>query len=127
MTLSFDPTAGLIVVPVRLTGPAGDCVAHLALDTGATRTLVNWSVAVLLGFDPAAAEERFQIVTGSGVEYSPQVTVDSIEALDVRLERFNVLCHTLPPGTTVDGVLGLDFLRDGRLIIDMAKVLVSLA
>ena len=36
MTYSYDPTQGLIVVPVRLFGPAGDMILRLALDTGAT-------------------------------------------------------------------------------------------
>jgi hypothetical protein len=30
-----------------------------------------------------------------------------------------VLCHTLPPSATVDGVLGLDFMRGSRLLVDL--------
>ena len=55
MSLPFDPQAGLIVVPVRLWGPDGDTIARLALDTGATGSLVNWDIAVLLGYDPVWA------------------------------------------------------------------------
>ena len=29
-----------------------------------------------------------------------------------------VVCHTLPPSAGVDGLLGLDFLRNSRLTID---------
>jgi hypothetical protein len=41
MTFGFDPSQGLIVVPVRLFGPAGDMIVRLALDTGATITLIT--------------------------------------------------------------------------------------
>jgi hypothetical protein len=41
MTYGFDPTQGLIIVPVRLFGPSGDMIVRLVLDTGATSTLVN--------------------------------------------------------------------------------------
>ena len=37
MSYNFDPTHGLINVPVRLYDPAADMIVRLALDTGATR------------------------------------------------------------------------------------------
>lgn len=45
---------------------------------------------------------------------------------DRQRKRFPVLCHTLPPSATVDGLLGLDFLRKRLLTIDFASGLVSL-
>ena len=82
--------------------------------------MVSWNVLVLLGYDPAAIKDKFQIVTGSGVEYVPRVEVDAVEGLEKRRERFAVLCHTLPSSATVDGVLGLDFFRGWRLVIDFS-------
>ena len=60
MTYTFDPTQGLIIVPVRLFGPTGNMIVRLALDTGATSTLINSEIIVLLGYDPAdrQAESR---------------------------------------------------------------------
>ena len=119
MSLRFDPTAGLIVVPTRLFGPSGDTVVRLALDTGATRTVVSWDVLVLVGYDPAAVPQRVSMTTGSGVEFVPQVSIERVEALGQERRNFPVLCHTLPPSATVDGVLGLDFLRGRCVIIDL--------
>ena len=106
MSLSFDPTEGLILVPTRLYGPHGDVIVRLALDTGATGSMINWDVAVLLGYDPASVEERTQVTTGSGVEFAPKIIIRRIEALERSFDDFPVLCHTLPPSTTVDGLLG---------------------
>ena len=40
MSLAFDASAGLIVVPTKIYGPTGDVIARLALDTGATMTMM---------------------------------------------------------------------------------------
>lgn len=121
MSLSFDPNQGLIVAPTRLWGPNGDTVVRLALDTGATRSVVSWDLPVLLGYDPAVVSERVQMTTGSGVEFVPQIRIERVEALGHERLNFPVLCHTLPPTATVDGVLGLDFLRGGRLVLDFRR------
>lgn len=119
MKLLFDPKQGLVVVPTRLYGPNGDIVVRLALDTGATGCMINWDLTVLLGYDPASVEDRIQVTTGSSVEFAPQISIQKIEALERCINDFPVLCHTLPPTATVDGILGLDFFRGVRLIIDL--------
>jgi len=125
MSLPFDPQAGLIVVSVRLWGPDGDTIAHLALDTGATGSLLNWDIAVLLGYDPATTRERIRVTTVSGVEFAPQIVVRKVEALGRERTDFPIVCHTLPPSAGVDGVLGLDFFRGARLILDFRQGLVT--
>lgn len=70
MSLRFDPKEGLIVVPTRLSGPDGDVVAQLALDTGATESVVNRALLMLLGYDPAVVLDRIQMTTGSGLNLS---------------------------------------------------------
>jgi len=118
MSVSFDPEHGLVIVRAQVTGPAGIAVLRLALDSGATRTLINSSLLVAVGYDPAAAHERTEVTTGSGVEFAAKVPVNKIIALGQEREDFSVLAHTLPPSAGVDGVLGLDFLRGLILTID---------
>jgi hypothetical protein len=119
MSHRFAPQEGLIIVPTRVFGPAGDAIVRLALDTGATSTLINTEVLVVLGYDPAAALDRPQITTGSGVEFCARLSVERFEALGRMLTRFPVLCHTLPPSARIDGLLGLDFFRGCYLGIDL--------
>jgi predicted aspartyl protease len=118
MTTSFDPMDRMILVSVLIRGPKGRTVARLALDTGATSTLINPSLLVLVGIDPFASDERIPITTGSGVEYVSRVTIDRVESLRQTRERFPVVCHMLPPSAGVDGLLGLDFFRGTKLTID---------
>jgi hypothetical protein len=73
MTYQFDPTQGLIVVPVRLFGPAGDIILRLALDTGATSTLINSEIMILLD-----TIRRHRPIASGG---PPEVGSNSVPAL----------------------------------------------
>ncbi len=118
MTLPFDPRSGLIVIPTRLWSPIRDTIVRLALDTGATGTAINSDILVLVGYDPATASDRRQVTTGSGVTFVPRLIIEKIVALGQEHWQFPILCHTLPPSATVDGVLGLDFFRGHKLVVD---------
>ena len=118
MSVSFDAQRGLVVVPAELEGPLGSALIRLAVDTGATSTLINAAILVSLGYDPRASTERVQVTTGSGVEFAPQINLQVIRALAREHSAFPVLCHTLPPSAGVDGLLGLDFFRGQNLNID---------
>ena len=127
MSFSFDPHQGLIIVPAELWGPNGSAVLRLALDTGATGTLVNTGMLVALGYDPALMPDRVQITTGSGVEFVPRVLLDRIRVFGEESTEFPVLGHTLPPSAGIDGLLGLDFFRGRSLTIDFRAGQVALA
>ncbi len=121
MSFAFDRKQGLVIVRAELTGPSGKALLRLALDTGATGTIVNAGPLVAIGYDPALTPNRVQVTTGSGVEFAARVELSQLVALGQVRDDFLVLCHTLPPSTGVDGLLGLDFFRDLRLMIDFRK------
>jgi len=126
MNDSFDPQQGPVIVAVEVRGPSGTASLQVALDTGATTTLINSSILVALGYDTAAATERTEITTGSGVVFAARIRVEKISALGLEREGFPVLVHTLPPSAGVDGLLGLDFLRGRVLTIDFRNGLLRL-
>ena len=49
----FQWNRGAIIVQAEATGPSRTANLKLVLDTGATKTLINLSSALSLGFDPA--------------------------------------------------------------------------
>ena len=79
MTFAFDPRQGLVVLSAELFGPSGSGVLRLALDTGATATLVNAGHLLAVGYDPVLSSDRVRVTTGSGVEYVPRVEVSRIQ------------------------------------------------
>jgi hypothetical protein len=54
---------------------------QLALDTGATKTLINWKPIAFIGYDPAGVGTRVEVTRGSGIEFVPEVRVQQIQAL----------------------------------------------
>lgn len=121
MTFPFDPHQGLIVVRTEIAGPSGNAVLRLALDTGASRTLINAGLLVAVGCDPASSADRVEVTTASGFEFPPLVSLSKISALGHTRDKFAVLAHTLPPSSGVDGLLGLDFFRGQDLSISFRK------
>ena len=105
------------MVKTKVYGPGGDAIVNLALDTGATWTLISWEAASLVGYDPASVQQRTAITTGSGIEYCPKLNLLRLEALGKSVSGLETLCHTLPPTSRVDGLLGLNFL--GRFNVSL--------
>lgn len=127
MSFAFNPSQGLIIVRAELWGPSGSGVLLLALDTGATSTLVNQSRLMQLGYDPAVAPDRLQVTTGSGVEFVPRIMLSRVAALGQERASFPILCHMLPPSAGVDGLLGLDFFRGQTLTVDFRNGRITLS
>jgi len=84
---------------------------RLAVDTGATRTLISTSLLVAIGYDLALIQDRSEMITGSGIEYVPRVTINRLTALGVSRFGMPIIGHTLPPSVKIDGLLGRRFLR----------------
>ncbi len=118
MPFSFNPRGGLIIVPATLGGPQREVIVELALDTGATTTVINQDALQYAGLKLEEDGRPAEITTGSGIESVLEVRLASIHALGKMETDFPILCHTLPPSASIDGVLGLDFLRGERLTID---------
>jgi predicted aspartyl protease len=121
VSFSFNAGSGLIIVHAELFGPSGSIVLRLALDTGATATMVNVGPLTAVGYDPSLVVGRVQVTTGSGVEYVPRIEVSRIKALGQERISFPILSHTLLPSAGIDGLLGLDFLRGQELTIALVK------
>ena len=126
MRIAFDPEREMVVLRVRIWGPSGETDAELALDTGASSTLIAPGILATVGCEASDADLRVQVTTGSGVISVPRVAVSCLSALGVERTAFTVIAHTLPPSAPVDGVLGLDFMRDQRLTIDFREGWITL-
>ena len=123
----FDPTRHIIIVRVKLQDERGRLLyLQMALDTGASMTVIPWQAAERLGLDPARSRRRVRFMTGSGMEVAPIVTVPAIELMGVRVADVPVLCHDLPQRSLVDGLLGLSFLRHCHLAIDFPRGVLEL-
>ena len=118
MSQAFHAQGGLILIPAELEGPSRIVQLRLAVDTGATRTMISEAALIHAGYDPSRAQTRVRVTTASGVLWLPQLPVNRFKALGRERTNFLVLAHTPPPTASFDGLVGLDLLRRQMLTID---------
>lgn len=107
----FERWQNLILVQAAIQGTHRVAVARLMVDTGSTHTVLSWQTLQEAGYDPAASQERHSTWTVNSMITVPRVRLRRFHCLGKVLENFPVLCHTVPFGVYLDGLLGMDFLR----------------
>ena len=98
-------------------GPTDKAVFHLALDTGASDTMLSPTKLSAIGYN-FADSPQVKVTMGSGVVQVPAIALSRISALGQERTNFPILAYALPPTSTIDGVLGLDFMRGHLLTVD---------
>ncbi len=127
MNIPFDPDEDLIYLWAEVIGPKRKARLLLALDTGATSTVISNTRLVELGYDPDSSHESSRIITGSQSETVAHLKLAKFSVLGQQRINFEVCCYNLPEATGVDGVLGLDFFRGQNLNIDFRNGLITLS
>ena len=131
MKFRFDTTYGLIYVEAKVQGKSikgnsKNTGLVLALDTGASATMISARKLDEVGYDLDKPEDETYITTGSGLIFVPKITIEKLTALGKTKSDFSVIAHDFPPTASVDGVLGLDFLRGSILKIDFGQGAIEL-
>lgn len=123
----FRPAEGIIRVDLTVIGIKRGSFRTIvaALDTGAATTSIPLSVASDLGYDLDNAEE-IEIVTGSRVETVKIIKVREVRAVGESISNIEVLCHDLPEGSAVEGLLGANFLSDFDVNISYPRGIVEI-
>ena len=116
----------LLITTATLQGTRGSKTAGMIVDTGATMTIIHPQIALSIGCDPAKSDQRIPIITASGLEYLPVVRIPHIFCLGTKVTDFDVVCHALPPQSSVEGLLGLDFLLHVPAFIDFQAAIRAL-
>lgn len=126
--VSFNPADELIVLRLTVSGINADSFRNVivALDTGASNTLIPTRIASDLGYDLSNPKQVVLLTTGSGIVPTKIITVRKLTAIGESVENIDVLCHDLPFGSTIDGVLGLNFLSHFDLNISFSTGTIEL-
>jgi len=69
--IRFNPNSPVIVLEVTLESTVAKRRMKMAVDTGATYTMIPWEIAEALGYRPDISSQRITLVTASGVERVP--------------------------------------------------------
>lgn len=122
--IKFNPLGSVIMIEAVINADS-KTLARLIVDTGASRMMIPRRLAEAIGLiiNP---KKVVQTITASKVEEAPVVIIPEINALGKTVKNVEALIKDLPPEATVDGLLGLSFLRHFLLTIDFKKGELSL-
>lgn len=109
--MRLDPQANLIVVLVEVFGKGKSRILRMALDTGATYLMLPADVAQYLGYDLQKPKARISLTTASGTVQAPLIVLEKVKVLGQEARQVEAVCRDLPPASTMDGLLGLSFLK----------------
>jgi len=121
----FDPKQSIIICHAEIAGQKVELSLKMAVDTGATYTMIPIEAAVAIGCDPLRSQGKIEITTGSSTEYVSIITIPKFRAFGVEIKNMKVICHNLPPQSPVEGLLGLNFLKKAKAIIDFSKNIIT--
>ncbi len=116
----FDPRLSSIFVFGELTGPKGRTHIRLAVDTGATRTVIRTSILQYLGYVNLPSTRAVRMTTASGVVPVALIDYCEIKALG-QTRTLSVVSHELPDTFEGHGLLGRDFFLGMQLTIDFSR------
>ncbi|MBW8049289.1 MAG: hypothetical protein FVQ77_02890 [Cytophagales bacterium] len=97
---------------------------RLALDTAATHTTIDSNVLYFSGYEMENSKGEQEIETSNGIIVVETYDIDRLECLGITMTNFEVQVYDfLAHGITsdYDGVIGLNFLREHKFCIDIAK------
>ena len=95
---------------------------NVVLDTGSGGTVFSTEIAIVLGLE-AVLEDNIHRIRGiGGTEYVYEKTINSIMIGDNEIKNFKVQIGAMNYGFNIDAILGMDFLRHGKFVIDCNKL-----
>ena len=110
MRFSFNFERDKIIVEPVITGRSNSLKFRFFLDTGASVTVIDSSVAAVFDFEYNYDDK---LVTASGRAKSQKVTIPKMELFGKTVSDFKVNVIDFPYQITLfaDGLLGMDFLK----------------
>lgn len=100
----------LIIVPAFIRGKLNGFDVDLILDTGASLTIIDPSLAKVLGYQQSDYAGTSTVQSPVGKEMGFRLKLNTFECLGRTIENFEVACHTLGL-QHIDGLLGMNFLE----------------
>lgn len=117
----FLPNDIRIAVPVLVIGSKTEVELTFCLDTGATRSSIRPKWLEAIGIDLSRPTSQVNVRGVIGVGRASCYELPTLSALGRILNRMTIIAQEYPRSVTVDGLLGLDFLRGQILTINFSR------
>lgn len=111
--------SGVLIAYVQLMNGKRKRLVRLAVDTGATTTMIPPKAALAIGIHPERSRSSRETITASGKELIPIILLPQLRVFETTLRHLTIVCHELPAESPIDGLLGLDVLTRLRAVLDL--------
>ncbi len=123
----FPKNKGLILCSAKISGHHRSAFLPLALDTGATNTIISLKTAQALGLLKNQKKQVTMVIaTSGGNKTCPVIAIPEFSCLGITKRNLQVICYDLPSKRPVEGLLGLNFFKGMQMVIDFQKGLITL-
>jgi Aspartyl protease len=97
-------------------------IDNVLIDTGSGGTVLGADKLAEIDVVPEPRDKLRRIAGVGGAEYVFEKKIDRLSVGELIVEGFTVEIGALEYGFQIDGIIGLDFLRTTRSLIDLAKL-----
>jgi clan AA aspartic protease (TIGR02281 family) len=116
---SVSRDCSAIVLDGLIKGPGGSRMVQFILDTGASLTIVPNKVLRRIGSEKELIGGTVPVQTAGGRIDVDMYRINSLEIMGVKVRDIDVAGYDLPPETRIEGLLGLDFIKQIKLVLDI--------
>lgn len=102
-------------------------VPHVLIDTGSARTLFAFDIVSDIQITPAPEDILYAIRGVGGMEAVFSRTIDYLQVGERQLPQFEIEVGGMDYGFDIQGILGMDFLRQARVVLNMADLSLDFA
>lgn len=100
-------------------------IDDVIVDTGAFHTIIPTDILDELGAKFSNEDKLIEAFGyGGASSYAVRKKINSISCGDIGIENFKIDFGEIDPNERVNGLLGLDFLREAKIILDLDELVV---
>jgi predicted aspartyl protease len=124
-TFNLDNEDSLIVIPTLV----DDEKISLVLDTGASHTIIDLTKLLIMGYRLTDSLGVVEFETAKGIVQAYIFKIKQLKALGKNQKQMTVCSYDFLGNNVlsdIDGVLGLDFLKNTDLLISFKNFFISL-
>ena len=99
------------------------CFDNFLIDTGSASTIINIEIVIKLGLGPEPLDTIRQIRGVGGTEFVYEKNIERILLGSKKITNFKIQIGDMDYGFDIDGILGLDYLMEAKVILDLESML----
>ncbi len=126
MQISLKDDLPFVAVTINYQGQSLTLPAVL-VDTGSARTILAADLVAEIQITPAPDDTLYTIRGVGGTEVVFSRHINFIEVGDCRLSNFEIEVGGMDYGFEIQGILGMDFLRQAGAILDLSRMTIEFA